>query len=37
MTTTYDTKDGHPLKVVINVSDQGPSGAECFTVADYTP
>jgi hypothetical protein len=37
VTTTYDTKDGHPLKVVINVSDDGPSGAECFTIADYTP
>lgn len=37
VSTTYDAKDGHPLKVVINVSDQGPSGAECFTVADYQP
>jgi hypothetical protein len=37
VTTTYDTTDGHPLKVVVNVSDAGPSGAECFNVSDYTP
>ncbi|WP_433302946.1 hypothetical protein ACQP2F_10630 [Actinoplanes sp. CA-030573] len=37
VSTTYDARDGHPLKVVINVSDEGPSGAECFTVAGYQP
>jgi hypothetical protein len=35
--TTYDAKDGHPVSVTINVSDEGPSGAECFTVSDYAP
>jgi hypothetical protein len=37
VTTTYDTADGHPVKVVVNVSDTGPSGAECFAVSDYAP
>jgi hypothetical protein len=33
VTTTFDGKDGHPVKVVIDVSE----GPECFTVSDYTP
>ena len=37
VTATYDTKDGHPVKVVINVSDEGPSGAECWAISDYAP
>lgn len=37
VTTTYDAKDGHPAKVVMNVSEEGPSGAECFTITDYAP
>jgi hypothetical protein len=37
VTTVYDGTDGHPVKVVINVSDQGPSGADCWTVSDYAP
>ncbi|MFF5292257.1 DUF6174 domain-containing protein [Paractinoplanes globisporus] len=36
VTTTYDGKDGHPVKVVINVTDDS-TGAECWTVADYAP
>ncbi len=35
VTRELDTTDGHPVKVTINVSDQGPSGAECFGVSDY--
>ena len=34
VTTTYDAKDGHPLKVVVDVSDDGP---ECFAVTEYLP
>jgi hypothetical protein len=37
VTTTFDTKDGHPLKIDVNVSEEGPSGAECFTIAEYAP
>ncbi|WP_433377947.1 DUF6174 domain-containing protein [Actinoplanes sp. CA-142083] len=37
VTTTFDAKDGHPVKVVINVSDEGATGDECWTVADYAP
>jgi hypothetical protein len=37
VSTAYDTKDGHPVKVTINVSDQGPAGAECWNVSDYAP
>jgi hypothetical protein len=33
VTTTYDTKDGHPLKVAIDNGD----APECFTVTDYRP
>ena len=33
---TLDTTDGHPVEVSINVSEEGPAGAECFTVSDYT-
>ena len=35
VTTVSDGTDGHPVKVVVNVSDQGPSGAECWNVSDY--
>jgi hypothetical protein len=35
VTTTFDGTDGHPVKVVINVSDEGPAGDECWSVADY--
>jgi len=34
VTAVYDTTDGHPVKVEINVEDD-PAAAECFTVADY--
>jgi hypothetical protein len=37
VTTTYDGADGHPVKVIINVSDEGPSGDDCWSVADYAP
>ena len=37
VTTTYDGTDGHPVKVVINVTDQGASGDDCWAVADYAP
>jgi hypothetical protein len=37
VSTAYDTKDGHPVKVTINVSGDGPAGAECWNVADYSP
>jgi hypothetical protein len=37
VTATYDGTDGHAVKVVINVSDEGPSGADCWSVADYAP
>jgi len=33
VTTTFDGKDGHPVKVVIDVSE----GPECFIVSDYAP
>jgi len=35
--TTVAGTDGHPVKVTINVSDQGAAGAECWTVSDYAP
>ncbi|WP_205650265.1 hypothetical protein [Actinoplanes solisilvae] len=35
VTTVADGTDGHPVKVVINVSDEGPAGAECWNVSDY--
>jgi hypothetical protein len=35
VTTVYDGTDGHPVKIVINVSDAGPSGDDCWSVADY--
>ncbi len=35
--TTVSGPDGHPVKVVINVSEAGPSGAECWSVSDYAP
>ena len=35
VTATYDGTDGHPVKVIINVTDQGASGDDCWTVADY--
>jgi hypothetical protein len=37
VTTTFDGKDGHPVKVVINVSDEGAGGDDCWTVSDYAP
>jgi hypothetical protein len=37
VTTTYDGADGHPVKVIINVADQGASGDDCWAVADYRP
>jgi hypothetical protein len=36
VTRTY-TPDGRPVKVIINISGEGPSGAECFGVSDYVP
>jgi hypothetical protein len=34
----FDAKDGHPVKVTINTSDDGAASAtECFAVADYAP
>jgi hypothetical protein len=33
--TTVAGPDGQPVKVVINVSGQGPGGAECWSVSDY--
>ena len=33
VTRTFDGTDGHPVKVVIDVSE----GPECFSVSDYTP
>lgn len=35
--TTVTGADGHPVKVTINVSEEGPAGAECWTVSDYAP
>jgi hypothetical protein len=35
VSTALDPADGHPVKVTINVSDEGPSGAECWNVSDY--
>ncbi|MET0423941.1 MAG: hypothetical protein ABW046_08710 [Actinoplanes sp.] len=35
--TTVYAADGHPAKVVINVSEEGPSGAECWSISDYQP
>lgn len=33
---TFDARDGHPVKVTINSSDDGAASAtECFAVADY--
>jgi hypothetical protein len=37
VTATYDGTDGHPVKVVINVTGEGPSGDDCWAVADYAP
>lgn len=37
VSTTFDTTDGHPVKVSINVSEEGPSGAECWNISDYKP
>jgi hypothetical protein len=38
VTRTFDAKDGHPVKVTINVSDDSAASAtECFAVADYAP
>jgi hypothetical protein len=37
VTTVADANDGHPVKVTINVSEQGPDGAECWTVSEYAP
>jgi len=37
VTTTYDGTDGHPVKVTINVTDEGSSGDDCWAVADYSP
>jgi hypothetical protein len=37
VTTTYDGTDGHPVKVIINVTDEGSSGDDCWAVADYAP
>jgi hypothetical protein len=36
VTKTF-TAEGLPVKVIINVSDQGESGAECFGVSGFTP
>jgi hypothetical protein len=34
----FDAKDGHPVKVTIDVSDDSAASApECFAVADYAP
>lgn len=35
VSTAFDPADGHPVKVTINVSDEGPGGAECWNVSDY--
>ncbi|GAA4600252.1 hypothetical protein BJY16_003424 [Actinoplanes octamycinicus] len=32
--TEFDTADGHPVKVTINVTGE-PGGAECWSVSDY--
>ncbi|MEU4423859.1 hypothetical protein AB0F81_24775 [Actinoplanes sp. NPDC024001] len=32
--TTFDTTDGHPVKVTINVGET-PAEAQCWTVSDY--
>jgi hypothetical protein len=37
VTTVADGADGHPVKVVINVSEAGPGGAECWSISDYKP
>ena len=38
VTRSFDATDGHPVKVTINVSDDGAAGAtECFAIADYAP
>ena len=32
----FDATDGHPVKVMLNVSDNtNPSDAECFSITDY--
>lgn len=37
VTTVADLTDGHPVKVTVNVSEQGAGGAECWSVSDYAP
>lgn len=32
--TTFDTADGHPVKVTINVTET-PDGAQCWNISDY--
>ncbi|WP_436521688.1 hypothetical protein [Actinoplanes sp. HUAS TT8] len=34
VSTEYDTADGHPVKVTINVTGEA-TGAECWNVSDY--
>jgi hypothetical protein len=34
--TQYDTTDGHPVQVKINVEDD-PAAAECWNVTEYKP
>lgn len=34
VSTEYDTTDGHPVKVTINVTGEA-SGAECWIISDY--
>ncbi|MEV4348183.1 hypothetical protein AB0J83_27320 [Actinoplanes sp. NPDC049596] len=36
VTKTF-TAQGVPVKVMIDVSDEGPSGAECWGVSEFTP
>ncbi|MGX6606700.1 hypothetical protein ACWKSP_31930 [Micromonosporaceae bacterium Da 78-11] len=38
VTRVFDSKDGRPVKVTINVSDDGDPGAtECFAISEYAP
>ena len=38
VTSAFDATDGHPVKVSINVSDDGAASAtECWAVGDYAP
>ena len=38
VTSAFDAKDGHPVKVSINVAEDGAANAtECWAVGDYAP